>query len=239
MVKGKVAIITGAGTGIGKAIALRLAREGIHLALCGRNREKLEQTQAEAKKLGVKTLIMQGDLTDDSYLFSLVDTVAAHFGGVDIVINNAGMAYNARLEETPAEVFDNIMKLNVRCPYFVCQSALTHLRKSDHATIINISSNMGHSAYAGQSAYIASKHAVHGMTKSLAKEVYSEGIRCHIISPGGVYTDMVKIARPDLKGDDMILPEEIAETAAFLILNRGNAVVDEIRVHRVGKEPFC
>ena len=127
MVKGKVAIITGAGTGIGKAIALRLAREGIHLALCGRNLKKLEETEAEAKKRGVKTLIMQGDLTDDSYLFSLVDTVADHFGGVDIVINNAGMAYNARLEETPAEVFDNIMKLNVRCPYFVCQSALKHL----------------------------------------------------------------------------------------------------------------
>jgi len=97
---------------------------------------------------------------------------------------------------------------------------------------------MGHDAYADQSAYIASKHAVHGLTKGLAKEVYKQGIRCHIISPGGVYTDMVKIARPDLDPAGMIMPEEIANAVAFLLENRGNAVVDEIRVHRIGKEPF-
>ena len=239
MLKNKVAIITGAGTGIGKAIALRLAKEGINLALCGRNVKKLEETESEAKRLGVEALIMPGDLTDDSYLFSLADNVANHFGGVDIVINNAGMAYNAKFAETPVDVFDNIMRLNVRCTYFMCQTALPHLKKSDWATIINISSNMGYTAYPDQSAYIASKHAVHGLTKGLAKEVYGDGIRCHIISPGGVYTDMVKISRPDLKSDGMIMPEEVAEAAAFLIVNRGNAVVDEIRVHRIGKEPFC
>jgi len=238
MLKGKVAVITGAGTGIEKAIALRLAKEGINLALCGRNLDNLKKTKDEVERLGVKTFIMQGDLTDDNYLFSFIDKIAEHFGSVDIVINNAGMAYNAKLEDTPAEVFDNIMKLNVRCTYFSCQTALSHLRKSDWATIINISSNMGHNAYACQSAYVASKHAVHGMTKALAKEVYKEGIRCHIISPGGVYTDMVKISRPDLSSDGMILPEEVAETVAFLIINRGNAVIDEIRVHRIGKEPF-
>ena len=186
----------------------------------------------------MQALIIPGDLTDDNYLFSVADKVVEHFGGLDILINNAGMAYNAKFDETPIEVFDSIMRLNVRCTYFMCQSALKYLKKSDYATIINISSVMGHNAYADQSAYIASKHAVHGMTKGLAKEVYNEGIRCHIISPGGVYTDMVKISRPDLSSDGMILPNEIAETAAFLLINRGNAVIDEIRVHRVGKEPF-
>lgn len=238
MLRNKVAIITGAGTGIGRAIALRLAKEGVNIALCGRNTEKLKETEAEVKMFGVNTLIVAGDLTEDEYLFSLVGKVAEHFGGVDIVINNAGMAYNSKFDDMPVEVFDNIMKLNVRSTYFICQTALEHLRKSDWATIVNISSNMGHSAYANQSAYAASKHAVHGMTKALAKEVYSQGIRCHIISPGGVYTDMVKIARPDLTSDGMIMPEEIAETVAFLIVNRGNAVIDEIRVHRIGKEPF-
>ena len=91
---------------------------------------------------------------------------------------------------------------------------------------------------AQQAAYSASKHALLGMTKSLAKEVYKEGIRVHMISPGGVYTDMVKIARPDLDGEDMIQPEEVAEQVAFLMAHRGSAVVDEIRMHRAGKEPF-
>jgi len=238
MLKGKVAIITGASTGIGKAIALRLARCGVDLVLCARNEQRLLDTANAVAEFGVKTLILKGDLTDDEYLFSVADKAARELGRVDILINNAGMAYNAKFEDTPTDVFDNIMRLNVRCTYFMCQSALKYLRSSDYGTIINISSVMGHDAYADQSAYIASKHAVHGLTKGLAKEVYKQGIRCHIISPGGVYTDMVKIARPDLDPAGMIMPEEIANAVAFLLENRGNAVVDEIRVHRIGKEPF-
>ncbi|MHC4885459.1 MAG: SDR family NAD(P)-dependent oxidoreductase [Planctomycetota bacterium] len=237
--KGRVAVITGAGTGIGKAITHRLAREGIKPVLCSRNLEKLEACAEEVKEYGVDPLILQGDLTDDDYLFSLMDRAGEHFGKVDIIINNAGMALNRRLEETSVDDFDRIMRLNVRSTYFACQTALKWLRKSDRATIINISSCMGHKAYADQSAYIASKHAVHGLTKSLAKEVYEEGIRCHLISPGGVYTDMVAIARPDLSAEGMIAPEEIAEIAAFYICHRGNAVIDEIQVHRIGKEPFA
>lgn len=237
--KGKVAIITGAGSGIGKAIALRLAMEEINLVLCGRYIEKLKECELLVQKYGIKTLIIQGDLTDDNYLFGLVDQAAIHFGGVDIIINNAGMALNCPLEETSVLEFDNIMRLNVRSTYFICQTALKWLRKSDYATIINISSTMGHTAYANQSAYIASKHAVHGLTKSLAKEVYKDNIRCHLISPGGVFTDMVSIARPDLSSEGMIIPEEIAQIAAFFICNRGNAVIDEIQVHRFGKEPFA
>lgn len=236
--KGRTAVITGAGSGIGRAIARRLAEEGINLILCGRKVDKLKESERQAMEKGVKTLILPGDLTEDDYLFSFLDRGAAHFGGIDILINNAGMALNRSLEKTSIADFDRIIRLNVRSTYFSCQSALKWLRKSDWATIINISSNMGHQAYPEQSAYIASKHAVHGLTKSLAKEVYRDGIRCHVISPGGVYTDMVKVARPDLSPEGMITPEEVAEAAAFFIRHRGNAVIDEIRMHRIGKEPF-
>ncbi|MGL1893849.1 MAG: SDR family oxidoreductase [Spirochaetaceae bacterium] len=239
ILKGKVAVITGAGSGIGRAIAIRLSGEGINLVLCGRNYSKLEETETLVKKQGVKTLILQGDLTEEEYLLSFIDKAAEHFGGIDILINNAGMALNCKFEDTKVSDFDKIMSLNVRCTYFSCQTALKWLKNSDRATIINISSTMGHNAYPEQSAYIASKHAVHGLTKSLGKEVYKDGIRCHIISPGGVYTDMVKIARPDLSPEGMISTEEIAEVAAFFICHRGNAVVDEIQVHRIGKEPYC
>lgn len=237
--KGKIALITGGGTGIGRAIALRLAEDGISLALCGRNASRLEAVKAEAQSLGADAWVLQGDLTDDNFLFSCIDQTAAHFGGLDILINNAGMALNCRLDDTQAEQFDRIMRLNVRAPYFLCRDALAWLKKSDWATVINISSVVGHKGYVQQSAYAASKHAVIGFTKSLANETYKDGIRVHVISPGGVYTDMVAIARPDLKPEGMIMPEDIAEIAAFLIENRGNAVIDEICVHRAGKEPFA
>ena len=97
---------------------------------------------------------------------------------------------------------------------------------------------VGHAGYPLQSAYAASKHAILGFSKSLASEVYKDGVRVHVICPGGVYTDMVKVARPDLTGEGMISAEEIAEIIRFLLTCRGNAVIDEIKVHRVNKEPF-
>ena len=234
----KIAFITGAGSGIGRAIALRLARDKINLVLCGRDAAKLGNVCEEVKTYGVESLILQGDLTDDNHLFSCIDKAAEHFGGIDILINNAGMALNCEFEKTEAAQFDQVMKLNVRVPYFLCQKAIPWLRKSTWATIINISSVVGHKGYPFQSAYAASKHAVIGFTKSLANEVFEEDIRVHVISPGGVFTDMVAIARPDLSHEGMIMPEDIAEIAAFMIEQRKNAVIDEICVHRAGKAPF-
>lgn len=98
---------------------------------------------------------------------------------------------------------------------------------------------VGDKGYPLQSAYAASKHALIGMTKSLANEVYDRGIRVHIIAPGAVYTDMVKISRPDLSPEGMILAEDIADIALFLLTHRTNAVIDEVQVHRAGKAPFA
>lgn len=236
---GKVALITGASGGIGAAMAKRLAQSGIDLVLCGRSLEKLEKTQAAVAEYGVKSFLYTGDLTADGAPKACIDGAVAAFGRLDILINNAGMALSCPYEQTTEEQFDNIMATNVRAPYFLCQAALPALRKSDHATIINISSVVGHKGYPLQSAYAASKHALIGMSKSLANEVYTEDIRVHVIAPGAVFTDMVRIARPDLTDEGMILPEDIAEVAAFFIEHRSNAVVDEIQVHRAGKAPFA
>ena len=110
--------------------------------------------------------------------------------------------------------------------------------KSETPTIINIASVVAHAGYPLQSVYTASKHAILGLTKSIAAEYYQENIRVHAICPGGVYTDMVKVSRPDLTPDGMIMPEEIANIIHFFLANRGNAVVDEICVHRMNKTPF-
>ena len=130
------------------------------------------------------------------------------------------------------------MAINTKVPYFLTQFALPYLRLSAAATVINIASVVAHAGYPQQSVYTASKHALLGMTKSIANELYKKNIRVHAISPGGVYTDMVKISRPDLSPEGMILPEDIAEIVHFFLSHRTNAVIDEICVHRLGKEPF-
>jgi 3-oxoacyl-[acyl-carrier protein] reductase len=238
ILKGKIALITGASGGIGSCIARRFAQDGISLALLGRSKEKLAATAASVREYGVETLLLPGDLLDDAYLEDCFAAVKERFGGLDILVNNAGIALSRSFEETTMAEFDRIMALNARVPYLACHLALPLLRCSECASILNIASVVAHKGYPLQSAYAASKHALAGFTKSLASEVYREDIRVHLISPGGVFTDMVRIARPDLTGEDMILPEDIAEIAAFFIEHRTNAEIDEICVHRSGKEPF-
>ena len=235
---GKVAVITGAGGGIGTAVAQMLAEEKMKIVLLGgHDLSKLKETEEKIKGI-TECVIIPGDLTCVSEIPGKLKLIEEKFGGIDVLINNAGIALNAPLEETTEEQYDRIMNINVKAPYFLLQGALPYLRKSECATVINIASVVGHAGYPYQSAYAASKHALMGVTKSFAREVYKENIRVHAISPGGVYTDMVKVARPDLTPDGMIRAEEIAEIVQFLLKFRGNAVIDEIGVHRLSKEPF-
>lgn len=237
--KNKVAIVTGAGGGIGKAVVRALAQEGMRIALCGGNNlDKLEAAVDCANACGAETLCLPGDLTDPAFIESCIGQIAAHFGQLDVLINNAAMALNRSFEETSMDEFDRIFSVNVKAPFVLCQKALPYLRQSNHAAIVNIASVVAHKGYVGQAAYAASKHALLGFSKSLANEVYRQNIRVHTISPGGVYTDMVKSVRPDLSEEGMISPEEIADIILFLLQHRGNAVIDEINVHRAGKAPY-
>lgn len=237
--KDRVAVITGSGGGIGKATVHALAEAGAKIALCGGTHvEKLTAAADTARKCGAEVFALPGNLTDPDFLKSCIDQIADHFGRIDILINNAGLALNKPFEETTPEDLDRIFRINVKVPFVLCQKVLPFLRRSNQAEIINIASVVGHKGYVNQAAYAASKHAVLGFSKSLANEVYTQNIRVHTICPGGVYTDMVKVARPDLTGSDMIAPDEIAAIILFLLQNRGNAVIDEICVHRIGKQPF-
>ncbi len=232
--KDKVCIITGAGGGIGAAIANVLFSYDFKLVLMGRNEEKLKKT---AK--GRECLILPGDICNDDYIKETVEKVVSTYGGIDILINNAGVAQSEAFEEISMEEYDRIMNTNVRAPFLMCKTSLPYLQKSSCGTIINIASVTAHKGYALQSVYAASKHALLGFTKALGKEYYQKGVRVHVISPGGVFTDMVRISRPDLTSEGMILPSDIAETVLYLIKMRGSAAVaDEIELHRESKEPF-
>ena len=233
-----VAIITGSGGGIGSAVAQTLAANGMKIALLGGNNlEKLSAT-ADAVRKYSDCLVIPGDLTDMEFRSGAVSQAAEYFGKIDTLINTAGVAQNTPFEAVSVAEFDRIMAINTKVPYFLTQFTLPFLRKSDAAAVINIASVVAHAGYPQQSVYTASKHALLGMTKSIANELYKENIRVHAISPGGVYTDMVKISRPDLSPDGMIMPEDIAEIVLFFLARRTNAVIDEICVHRLGKEPF-
>lgn len=235
---GKIAVITGAGGGIGRAIAEKLARSGMKLVLLGgHSREKMEKTQALIEPFS-SCVLLPGDLTDLTFLASAMEEAAKAFGGIDVLINNAGTAQSTPFEKIGMDEYDRIMSINVRTPFFLMQKALPFLKKSQTPAILNIASVVAHAGYPLQSVYSASKHALLGLTKSVAREYYKEGIRVHAVCPGGVYTDMVKVSRPDLSPEGMIMPEEVAEIVHFLLSSRGNAVIDEILVHRVGKEPF-
>ena len=236
--EGKIAVLTGASGGIGNAIAEKLSQCGMKLVLLGGNNiEKLEATRKIVEQ-NSQCLALPGNLTDLDFIASAVKSAAGHFGGIDVLINNAGVAMNTPFEDVSIDVFDSMMAINVRVPFYLTQQALPYLKQSSAASIINMISVVGHLGYPFQSIYTASKHALLGLTKSLAQEYYKQNIRVHAICPGGVYTDMIKISRPDLTPDGMIMPNEIADIVHFLLANRGNAVIDEIVVHRLRKEPF-
>lgn len=236
--KDKVVVLTGAGGGIGQAIAVKLAELGMKIVLFGGNNpEKLEITRQSVEKFST-ALVLPGNLTDLEFLASGIKSVVEKFGGIDTLINNAGVAQSTPYIDVTPEEFDRIMAINTRVPFFLTQKALPFLKNSSSATVINIASVVAHAGYPLQSVYTASKHALLGLTKSLAKEYYQENIRVHAICPGGVYTDMIRISRPDLTSEGMIMPDEVAEIVAFFLQHRGNAVIDEIILHRVNKEPF-
>ncbi len=232
--KDKVCIITGAGGGIGSAIAEALFDAGFKLVLMGRNEEKLKKVAN-----GRDCLILPGDILDDNYIKDAVKKTVEVYSGVDILINNAGVAQSKPFEDITMDEYDDIMNTNARAPFLLCKTALPYLQKSSCGTIINIASVTAHKGYALQSAYAASKHALLGFSKSLAKEYAEKNVRVHVISPGAVFTDMVKISRPDLTGEGMLLPSDIAETIMYLLKMRKSAsVADEIELHRETKEPF-
>ena len=234
----KIAVLTGGGGGIGRATAVKLAKNKMTVVLLGGNNLKnLQETADEAGKYS-QCMVIPGDLTDTNFITRSIEKIIEKFHGIDLLINNAGVAQSTPFEAITLEEFDRIMAINLRVPFMLTQAALPGLKKSSSATIINIASVVSHAGYPLQSIYTASKHALLGMTKSLAAEYYQENIRVHAIAPGGVYTNMVKVSRPDLTGEGMIQPEEIADIIEFLLKHRGNAVIDEILVHRVNKQPF-
>jgi 3-oxoacyl-[acyl-carrier protein] reductase len=235
---GKTAIVTGAGRGIGRRIAQRLADMGVRVALAARSREQLDVVQSEITQQGGCAVAMPTDMAQEQEVVALVRRTVSEFGRLDIVVNNAGIGVFRPLADMTTDDWDAIMSVNVRGPFILCREAIPHLRQQDHTFIVNIVSVAGVKGYEDQTAYSASKHALLGMTKALARELQRDGIRVHAVCPGGVDTEMGRFARPDLDPAILMKSEEIADVVLYLLTRRGNAVIDEIHLRRNSSTPW-
>ena len=232
--EGQTAIVTGAGRGIGRTIAITLASRGAKVALAARTEEQLRAVQSEIVSAGGEAEVFPTDITDDSNITALLKGTARRFGGLDILVNNAGMVKVVSLAETSAEDWDRTMAVNVRAPFVLCRQAIEYLKQRPRPHIINITSALALKTYPGHGAYTASKHALLGMTRTLAKEVNDMGILVHVIHPGGVDTAM----RSDEDRAILMNPQPIADAVIFLLTIEGSGTVDEIRVRRTAGPPW-
>jgi len=234
----KVAIVTGASRGIGRAISVALAQEAATVVLAARSIQKLQETADQVTEAGGKAEIVITELTEEESIKGLVKVTNEKFSRLDILVNNAGVTHSAKLEETATEDWERCMQINARAPFILCREALPLLKKSQAGYIINIASVVGVKGYPLQSAYTSSKHALRGMTISLAEELKGSNIRVHLLCPGGVDTELVQKVRPDIKKDELMQPEEIAELILYLVTHKGNAVIDELHIRRATSTPW-
>ena len=219
---GKNALVTGAGKGIGRAIAIALAKEGVHVALLARTSSDLQKVADEVEKEGVKAVILTADVSDINSVNKAVDAAQASLGDIDILINNAGIAsFGKFLEIEPAE-WENIIKVNLLGVYYTTRAVLPSMIERQTGDIVNISSTAGQRGSALTSAYSASKFGLIGLSESLMQEVRKYNIRVTTLTPSTVATDLaIELALTDGNPEKVMQPEDFAELIiSQLKLNR-------------------
>ncbi|CAO4142904.1 SDR family NAD(P)-dependent oxidoreductase [Methylorubrum aminovorans] len=195
VLRGRTALVTGAASGIGAALSLALAERGCALALADRDAEGLVRTAQSARAAGVAVSEHVLDLTDRAALLALPEAVRARYGGLQLLINNAGVALGGRFEETDPADIDWLMEVNLHAVMRLTHACLPLLRAQEQAQIVNLSSLFGIIAPAGQAAYAASKFAVRGFTEALRHECEGTGLGVTLVHPGGVATAIARNAR--------------------------------------------
>jgi 3-oxoacyl-[acyl-carrier protein] reductase len=223
----QVAVITGAGRGIGKAIALKLADLGAHTILCGRSRETLEQTAFAIKDAGHKTSAIQCDVTDLRSVESMAERVERIFERIDILVNNAGVSGAAGpLHQLAPENWDLIFNTNLRGVYYMIRSLAPLMIKASGGHIINISSLAGKNPLPNQAAYAASKWGLNGLSYSVAEELRTHNIRVSVICPGSVHTEFSSHEGKNAK--KMLQATDVAHAVAMLVTQAPQSFASEI-----------
>jgi 3-oxoacyl-[acyl-carrier protein] reductase len=238
-IKGKTAIISGADRGIGKAIALELAKEGAHVAFnYFRNEQAAGELENELNALGIRAQATQVDIRDYNAVVGWVKKTREVFGGLDIVVNNAGIINDKALMMMEKEDWQNVLDTNLGGVFNLTRAAIIGLLKQQSGSIVNISSITGVIGQPSQTNYAASKAGIIGFTKSLAKEVAKYNIRVNCVAPGFVETDMVKGLKEQYRGKVLEkiplarfgTPEEVAKAVKFLAGDEAGFITGQVLI---------
>lgn len=237
LLDGKVALVTGASRGIGRAIALKLAAEGAKVAInYAGNTAKAEEVKAEIEKNGGEAILVQADVADSAAVETMVNTVVEKFGQIDILVNNAGITRDGLMMRMKDEDFDAVINTNLKGVFYCTKLVSKLMMKKRSGRIINMASVVGLMGNAGQTNYAAAKAGVIGFSKSAAKELAARGITVNMVAPGFIDTDMTatmtdKAKEMTLTGiplNRMGTPEDVANAVAFLVSDNASYITGQV-----------
>lgn len=224
--KGKKAIVTGGSRGLGKAVALALAKHGANVGISGQNEDRLKATVEELKSLGVKAEYSVFDVADAEAVNKGMTNLAEQFGGIDILINNAGIGGLGSILETSIDDFREVFDVNFFGVYYVARAAYPYLKKSGQGDIVNVSSTAGVKGGAGMSAYAASKAAVISLSQSMMAEWRKDNIRVITLTPSTIATDMsIQGKLTDGNPEKVLQPEDFAQWVLDILKMNRRALI--------------
>ena len=228
--EGKVAIVTGAGRGAGRSIALALARAGLAVGLVARSRDQLEAVSAEIAAAGGRALVAAADVGDEPEAAGAVEATVAAFGRLDVLVNNAGLGIYGPVESYALADWQRMLATNLSGPFLMSRAALPHLKRQPGAVIIAIGSGAGLQGYANLAAYSATKFGLRGLMQSLAQE--APQIKVCTIIPGSIMTDFGPRSQADkaLSGQKFLRPDDLADAVLFLLRQSDHAWTQEMQL---------
>jgi NAD(P)-dependent dehydrogenase (short-subunit alcohol dehydrogenase family) len=226
MLEGKVAMITGASQGLGRALALAFAREGARVAINSRSEETIRPVAEKAESLGAEVLALAADVSRSAEGERLVSAAAERFGRIDVLVNNAGvLGPRVPIEEYPEDEWRTVIDANLTGPFLVTKAAMPHMPEG--GSIINVVSGVSVEGRAGWGAYSVSKFGMEGLTQILAAELEERGIRANAVDPGGMRTSMRAAAYPEEDPLTRITPEENTDIFLYLASDESRGVTGQ------------
>ncbi|UWX58888.1 3-ketoacyl-ACP reductase [Chryseobacterium oranimense] len=225
-ISGKNAVVTGGGRGLGKAVALALANEGVNVAITGRNEENLKMTVEEIKKMGVNSTYAVFSVDNEIQVKAGIESLAEQLGGIDILINNAGIGDFGAIEEMPSETWEQVIKTNLFGVYYAAKAAYPFMKAKGEGDIVNVASTAGLKGGPNMSAYAASKAAVVSLSQSMMAEWRKQNIRVITLTPSTIASDLsIQSGLTDGNPDKVLQPEDFAEWVRDILKMNRRALI--------------